>query len=96
MAIFSSVFTIFSNSVELGDKLSWLFTNRLKCYQKVKRIGITETLRRIWLFSENKIKSSEPSMASTKQPIQLIIELNSSLRQKVGKWYILTKKSSNG
>ena len=32
---------------------------------KVKRMGITEILRRIWLFSANKIKS--------KQPTQLII-----------------------
>jgi hypothetical protein len=44
---------------------------------KVKRMGITEVLRRIWLFSENKIKSSE---SGRKQPTQLIIELNSSLR----------------
>jgi hypothetical protein len=44
---------------------------------KVKRMGITEILRRIWLFSANKIKSSE---SFSKQPIQLIVELNSSLR----------------
>ena len=42
---------------------------------KVKRI--TEILRRIWLFSANKIKSSE---SFSKQPTQLIVELNSSLR----------------
>ena len=42
---------------------------------KVKRMGITESLRRIWLFSANKIKSSE-----SEQPTQLIVELNSSLR----------------
>ena len=41
-------------------------------------MGITEILRRIWLFSANKIKSSE---SFSKQPTQLIIELNSSLRQ---------------
>jgi hypothetical protein len=38
---------------------------------------ITEILRKIWLFSENKKKSSESFI---KQPTQLIIELNSSLR----------------
>ena len=40
-------------------------------------MGITEILRGIWLFSENKIKSSE---SGSKQPTQLIVELNSSLR----------------
>ena len=40
-------------------------------------MGITEILRRIWLFSANKIKSSE---SISKQPTQLIVELNSSLR----------------
>ena len=44
---------------------------------KVKRMGITEILRRIWLFSANKIKSSE---LFSKQPTQLIVELNLSLR----------------
>ena len=48
-----------------------------KCYMKVKRMGITEILRRIWLFSANKIKSSE---SVSEQPTQLIVELNSSLR----------------
>jgi hypothetical protein len=43
-----------------------------------ERMEITETLRRIWLFSANKIKSSE---SFSKQPTQLIVELNSSLRQ---------------
>ena len=37
---------------------------------KVKRMGTTEILRRIWLFSANKIKSSE---SGSKQPTQLII-----------------------
>ena len=37
---------------------------------KVKRMGITEILRRTWLFSANKIKSSE---YVSKQPTQLII-----------------------
>ena len=38
---------------------------------------ITEILRRIWLFSENNGKSSE---SFSKQTIQLIIKLTSSLR----------------
>ena len=46
-------------------------------YMKVKRVGITEILRRIWLFSANKIKSSE---SFSKQSTQLIFKLNSSLR----------------
>ena len=37
---------------------------------KVKRMGITEIMKRIWLFSLNKIKSSE---SFSKQLIQLII-----------------------
>ena len=41
---------------------------------------ITEILRRIWLFSANKIKSSE---SFSKQPTQLIIELSSSLRHTI-------------
>ena len=41
-------------------------------------------LRRIWLFSANKIKRSE---SVSKQPTQLIIELNSSLQQKLGTNY---------
>ena len=68
---------------ELDDELSWLFNNRLSATRlmKVKRMGITEILRRIWLFSANKIKSSESGSKSfSKQPTQLIIELNSSLR----------------
>ena len=44
---------------------------------KVKGMEITENLRRIWLFSVNKIKSSE---SFSKQPTQLMVELNSSLR----------------
>ena len=43
---------------------------------KVKRMGITEILRRIWLFSASKIKSSE---SGSKQPTQLIVERNSTL-----------------
>ena len=62
------------------DELSWLFTKRLSAtrYIKVKKMGITEILRRIWLFSANKIKKSE---FVSKQPTQFIVELNSSLRQ---------------
>ena len=45
-------------------------------------MGITEILRRIWLFSANKTKSSE---SFNKQPTQLIVELNSSLRQIIDK-----------
>ena len=37
-------------------------------------------MRRIWLFSANKIKISE---FFSKQPTQLIVELNSSLRLKI-------------
>ena len=44
---------------------------------KVKRMGITEILRRIWLFSANKIISFE---SFSKQPTHFIVELNSSLR----------------
>ena len=39
---------------------------------KVKRMGITEIVIRIWLFSAKKIKSSE---YFSKQPIKLIVEL---------------------
>jgi hypothetical protein len=45
---------------------------------KVKKMGVTEILRRSWLFSANKIKSSE---SFSKQLTQLIVQLNSSLRQ---------------
>jgi hypothetical protein len=37
---------------------------------KVKRMGISDILRRIWLLSANKIKNSE---SVGKQPTQLII-----------------------
>ena len=37
---------------------------------KVKRMGITEIFRRIWLFIANKIEISE---SFSKQPTQLII-----------------------
>ena len=51
---------------------------------------ITEILRRIWLFSANKINSSE---SVSKQPSQLIVELNSSLWQKLGTLVPKIKKS---
>ena len=44
---------------------------------KVKRWGITEILRSIWLSFANKIKSSK---YFSKQPTQLILILNSSLQ----------------
>ena len=55
-------------------------TNRFRAtrYMKVKKMGITEILRKIWLFSANKINSAE---SFSKQPTQLINELNSSLRR---------------
>ena len=53
---------------------------------KVKRMGITEILRKIRLFSDNKIKSSE---SISKQPTQLIVELNSSLHQELGTYVSL-------
>ena len=44
--------------VEFDDELTWLFNNRFRAtrYMKVKRVQITEILRRIWLFSANRIK----------------------------------------
>ena len=62
----------------MDDDLSWLFTNKSSAakYLKVKRIGITEILRRIWLFSANKIKSSE---SISKQATQLIIAADDGL-----------------
>ena len=67
--------------VELDDELSWLFTNSCSAtrYMKVKRIKRTEVLRRIWLFSANEIEEKYEFVS--KQPTQLIIELNSLLRQ---------------
>ena len=48
-----------------------MFTNKFRAtrYMKFKRMGITEILRRIWLFSANKIKIFE---SVSKQPTQLI------------------------
>ena len=45
---------------------------------KVKIMGMTEIFWRILLLSANKTKSFE---AFSKQPTQLIVELNKSLRQ---------------
>ena len=61
---------------ELDVELRWLFTNKFWAtrYMKVERMGITEILRRIWVFSANKIKSSE---SFDKQPTQIIVKLNS-------------------
>ncbi len=39
---------------------------------KVKRMGITEILKGIWIFSGNEIENSE---SVSKQPTQLIVEL---------------------
>ena len=66
--------------VELGNELSWLFTDRLSTTRcmKAKRMGITEILGRICLFSANKLTSSK---SFTKQHSHLIVKLNSSLRQ---------------
>ena len=49
---------------ELSSTMSWV-----GCLL-TERLGITDVLRRIWLFSINKIKSSE---SASKQPTQLII-----------------------
>ena len=48
---------------------------------KVKRMGITEILKRIWLFSANRVKNNFESVS--KQPNRLIVELSSSL------WHII-------
>ena len=76
---------------ELDDKLSWLLSNVLSAtrYIKLKKMGITEILRRIWLFSANKIKSSE---SFSKQSTQLIVELNSSLRHIIVTLYSLMQR----
>ena len=59
---------------------------------KVKRMGITEILKRIWLFFANEIKSSE---SFSKQPIQLIIELNSSLGHIIVKSILFLVEAEN-
>ena len=53
--------TIMCRNDELkNDELSWLFNNRFRAtrYMNVKRMGISEILRRIWLFSVNKAEIS--------------------------------------
>ena len=76
-----------------NDELSWLFNNRFRAttYMKVKRMGITEILRRICLLSANNIKSSE---SGSKQPTQLIVELISSLRHIIVTLASLLQQSS--
>ena len=49
-------------------------------------MGVTDILRKMWLFSANKIKSSK---SFSKQPTQLILNLNWSMRH-----IIVTKKYS--
>ena len=57
-----------------NDELSWLFTNRVRAtgYLKVKRMETTEFLRKVWLFSANKIKKTLNHLVNN--------QLNSSLR----------------
>ena len=52
--------------VEFDDEFSWLFTNRFSAtrYIKVKRMGITEFFRKIWLFSVKETKSSESMLCT--------------------------------
>ena len=66
--------------------MSWVGTNRLNAtkYMKVKRMGITEILRMIWIFSANKIKSSE---SVSKQPTQLIIAADNWLNNLQGQLF---------
>ena len=67
-----------------NDELSWLFTNRLSAtrYKKVKKMGMTEIFRRIWLFSANEIKNL------SKQQTQLIIAAhNCHKSKKVEPWW---------
>ena len=44
---------------------------------KIKRMGMIEILRWMWLFSKSKKKNSE---TFSQQPTHLIVELNLSLR----------------
>ena len=71
--------TIMYRNDELISKMSWvgcLLTNfSATRYMTVKRMGLSEIIKRTWLFSANKIKSSE---SGSKHPTQLIVELNSS------------------
>ena len=74
----------------VGQWVELVVYYRIQCYQNVRRMGITEILRRIWLFSANKIKISE---SVSKQPTQLIVQLNSSLRHIIVT-FITSPKSS--
>ena len=49
----------------------------------MKQNGNSRNFERIWLFSADKIKSPE---SFSKQPTQLILELNSSLRHIIVKY----------
>ena len=55
---------------ELSWMMSWVGCSTATRWMKVKRMGITEILKTIWLFTENKIKSSE---SFCKEPTQLIV-----------------------
>jgi hypothetical protein len=81
-----SLLVIFYNSV------FWYNSTR---YMKVKRMWIKCILRRIWLISANKIKTSEFIF---KQSSQLKLELNSSLWQliAVNLWTPLAWPGLNG
>ena len=59
---------------------------------KVKRMEITEILKRIWFFFANKIKSSE---SFSKQQTQLIVELNSSLGHIIVKSVLFLVEAKN-
>ena len=62
---------------------------------KVKRMEVSEILRRIWLFSSNKIKSSEPVIKQTNSShcqTELIItaEIRNSLLEFQLEGYLLS------
>ena len=63
-----------------NDELSWLFTNRFSAtrYMKVRRMGI---LQKFWEGFGDFLQIIQKSSKSfRKQPTQIIVELNSSLR----------------
>ena len=61
--------------VQFDNELSWLFIDRFSAtrYMNVKRMGITEILRRIWLFSANKIRVLNLVVNNNSSSNQLII-----------------------
>ena len=67
-----SCVTIMWHNDKLSLKMSW------KSELPDKRMGITEILRRIWIFPAKKIKK-KPFVSFSKPPTQLIVKLNSSL-----------------